>query len=260
MADYPRRESHWAHKVIRLMMRVCAAQEIGSDACWLVTNIAHTEDAKRYTAPVTYWNDQLMSVLGFSWGKLDRARKRATEAGWLYYEPGGKGKVGKYWTTIPDLYDTLPDGAVDCDYPHVFLCNSGEDSGAQVEREPGENRGASAEHSTLALDLTLEDSCPEPPKTADAGPPVPSEFVFPTKGKGGATWTLPLAKLHEYREAFPGVNVELEIRRARQWCRDHPTKRKTTTGMLGFLTRWLGKEQNAGRNGKPDSDPTPFDN
>ena len=135
--EYPKRESHFAHRVIRLLVRTCAAQEIGSDGCLLVVVIAHTEHAKWYTSPVTFWNDQLMSVLGFTLGKLDRARKKAVSAGWLHYDPGGKGKVGKYWTTIPKDYMNLPDGPVDEDMTHDSITLSS----PPVEREAGEKRG-----------------------------------------------------------------------------------------------------------------------
>ncbi len=132
MTDYPPRPSHFAHKLVRLMIRACAAQEIGTDGFLLVTVIVHTEDAKRYTAPVTYWNEQLMSVLGFrSWGQLDRARKKATEGGWLHYERAANRTVGKYWATLPaDLAD-LPNGPVDCD-AHVLLATSGEETVKQT--------------------------------------------------------------------------------------------------------------------------------
>jgi hypothetical protein len=172
MADYPKRDNHFAHKLIRLMIRVCAAQEIGTDGFMLVSIIAHTEDAKRYTAPVTFWNDQLQSVCGFSsWGKLDRARKRAVASGWLHYEEGAKGKVGRYWATTPVDFQDQPNGPADCDYPHVFLSKNGEETGKypgdirEVSGgEPGENRGASGEHSTLSLILP-----PPPPQCADEG-------------------------------------------------------------------------------------------
>jgi len=145
--NYPKRGNHFAHKVVRLMIRVCAAQEIGSDAFALITIVAHTEDAKRYTAPVTWWNNQLQSVLGFTWGKLDRARKRAVAAQWLHYEPGGKGKVGKYWVTVPKEFEHLPDGAVDEDFPFILPTHketTGEDSKLSsplAEKEPRDNRG-----------------------------------------------------------------------------------------------------------------------
>lgn len=290
MANYPRRESHFAHKLVRLMMRTCAAQEIGSDAALLVTMIVHTEDAKRYTSPVTFWNDQLMSILGFSWGKLDRARKRAVASNWLHYEPGGKGKVGKYWAIVPAKFADLTDVPADCD-AGVILSTRGETNGEEkalssppVEREAGEKRGRSAEHSTLDLNLALKDFGPEPPQaacpdtparkdgrnesfagTATAAADPQSEFSFPIRGKGAKHWRLPAAKLEEYRESFPGMDLEAELRKARQWTRDNPSKRKTASGMLAFLTRWLSKAANRGdSNGNSRSpreqETSPFDN
>lgn len=87
----------------------------------------------------------------------------------------------------------------------------------------------------------------EPPDDGpDEGPDLPTEFVFPTKGKGGETWTLTFRKLCEYREAYPDLDIEAELRAARQWCRDHPSQQKTPGGMLGFLTRWFNRSQNRG--------------
>ena len=149
MADYPERDGHFAHKVTRLMLRTCAAQDIGTDAAYLVVQIAHTEDAKRYTAPVTFWNDQLQSVFGFTWGKLDRARKRAVEAGWLHYEPGGKAKVGRYWVLIPPQFEGLSDVAVDEDHPAILSTGEDTTGGEQelssplVVKDPGDIRGTS---------------------------------------------------------------------------------------------------------------------
>ncbi len=287
MTEYPSRDSHFAHKVVRLMIRCCAAQEIGTDGFLLVTVIAHTEDAKRYSGPVTFWNDQLTSVLGFkSWGKLARARNKAVAGRWLHYEPGKKGTVGRYWTTVPPDLLGMSDGPVDCDYPHVFLSNSGGENGAH----PGRKRGASGEHSTLSLNLALKDFGPEPPQAACPDPPARkergakggkdahpaegtataaadplSEFCFPVRGKGAEDWWLPAAKLEEYRESFPGMHVDAELRKARQWTRDNPSKRKTASGMLAFLTRWLSKAANRGdSNGNSRSpreqETSPFDN
>jgi hypothetical protein len=139
---YPKRESHFAHKLTRLLLRTCAAQEIGPAACYLVVQIVHTEDAAHYRRAVTFWNDQLMSVLGFSWGQLDRARKKATAGGWLHYEAGTKGTAGRYWSTIPPEYEGLPDGAIDEDFIHTSAEESAEetpDSSAPVESQTGGN-------------------------------------------------------------------------------------------------------------------------
>ena len=62
--------------------------------------------------------------------------------------------------------------------------------------------------------------------------------------KNGKTWGLTAAKLAEYRETFPGFDVEAELRLARQWCIDNPGKRKTAKGMPKFLTSWLSRKTN----------------
>lgn len=61
---------------------------------------------------------------------------------------------------------------------------------------------------------------------------------FPTRS---GTWTLPPEKRREYWESYPGLDLESELRRARQWLRDNPKRRKTDRGMPRFLTNWLNR-------------------
>ncbi len=114
-ASYPTRKTFWASRFIRLLQKCCAANEIGVEACWLLTVIALVEDSKRYTGPVTFWTNQILPITGFaSWGRLDRARAKAVEAGWLHYQAGKNRSIGKYWCTIPDsLQDVFDDTPVD---------------------------------------------------------------------------------------------------------------------------------------------------
>lgn len=175
---YPKREQFFAHKVVRLMTRVCAAQEIGAESAWLVTVIAHQEDAKQYRAAPTFWNPQLIPLVGCkSYSAMNRARKKAIEAGWLHYEPGSKGKVGRYWVTIPEHYLHLAASPVDED-AHVYLSDNEQESGEQgdlavqkridkrnenpfvwrqTEREAEEKRKATGNLSFLLPSPTLEE-------------------------------------------------------------------------------------------------------
>lgn len=76
----------------------------------------------------------------------------------------------------------------------------------------------------------------------------PSEFVFPVVGQQTSKeWALPLSKIAEYEEAFPGINIAEQLREARQWCRDNPKRRKRPRGMLRFLSNWLGRTQDRSR-------------
>lgn len=88
--------------------------------------------------------------------------------------------------------------------------------------------------------------CPETEKPS-AGPPssAPAVIRFPTDGQV-RSWDLTPAKLAEYADTFPALDVPAEVRKALQWLRDNPDRRKTARGMPAFLGRWLGRAQERG--------------
>ncbi len=83
----------------------------------------------------------------------------------------------------------------------------------------------------------------EPIGSTSAPPPAsagPSSFSFPVKS--GEIWDLPQRKLDEYLATYaPQLDVEAELRKARQWLMDHKDRRKTKRGMAAFLTGWLNR-------------------
>lgn len=180
MADYPKRPSFFAYRFCRLMAKVCLANDVTPAVCWLLTTIAHTEDAKGYRGPVTFFNEQLMAVTGYnSADALDRARKKAVDAGWLHYQPGGKGTAGRYWVLVPEQFKSFDDAPSDESSSKYFRENAEENGEAnelttaktrrqpklpplqsgenpettrkETRKEPGDNPEASAEHSSLTL-------------------------------------------------------------------------------------------------------------
>ncbi len=105
------------------------------------------------------------------------------------------------------------------------------------------------------------------PRTPEASneeaPPLPSEspltpggvevpvLKFPVQeGTGPGDWPLWSAKIVEYRLSFPGVDIEAECRKARQWCVDNVAGRKPYNGMASFLSRWLSTEHRKLQEGK----------
>jgi hypothetical protein len=66
----------------------------------------------------------------------------------------------------------------------------------------------------------------------------------------GNEWTLPPGKIDEYRQAFPRLDVESELRKAGQWLIDNPARRKTAKGMLRFLSGWLGRAKTTDSNSR----------
>lgn len=100
-------------------------------------------------------------------------------------------------------------------------------------------------------DITEQDSCcaasAELGLNGQPATAAPSEFSFPTTGRNAKEWTLTAAKLAEYIDAYPALDVPAEMRNARQWCRDKARNRKTAGGMQAFLTGWLNRSTNKGR-------------
>ena len=110
MHSYPRDRAggFFALKFCKLLSKTAAANELGADAVLLLMIVVLKEDSKEYTDAPNYWNNQLMPLCGIgSVKRLISARKKAIDAGWLHYEAGGKGKVGRYWVLVPDRFKSL---------------------------------------------------------------------------------------------------------------------------------------------------------
>ena len=55
----------------------------------------------------------------------------------------------------------------------------------------------------------------------------------------------------EWAGLYPAVDVIQQLRGMRGWLLSNPTKRKTRSGIQGFITRWLAKEQDKGGTASP---------
>ena len=118
---YPKRDSFFAHRFVRLLHKTAVASEIGRDAFVLLVVVVHTEDAMRYRGAAKFWNSQMIETLGFSkWDQFDKARKRAVESGWLHYTHHGKRMAGEYFVTVPDGYELVSDAPIEpISYPDL---------------------------------------------------------------------------------------------------------------------------------------------
>ena len=73
-------EKYHMIRVQRLLTRECVAQELGGEACWMLMVILGLQHVTEYRRPVTFYNGQLMSLLGIhSEKKLARIRQSAIE-------------------------------------------------------------------------------------------------------------------------------------------------------------------------------------
>jgi hypothetical protein len=115
-------------------------------------------------------------------------------------------------------------------------CPPSAQEGKGKEGKEGNGKKASA----------IADACTEPPQAAASVPAAVLEFPVCAKNGAPKVWPLTSTKVAEYGATFPAVDVLAESRRALQWVRDNPTKKKTAKGMPAFLHRWFGRVQDQG--------------
>lgn len=131
--------------------------------------------------------------------------------------------------------------------------NGKEENGTSICSEPAKPTAEpqiETEQATVSVTHGASQSRPRRKPTDDS----PVVMVLSCNG-GVKEWPLTEAKMAEYRGSFPGVDVLSECRKARQWCFDNPSKRKTFNGMAAFLGRWLSKAQDRSGTKEPTTMP-----
>jgi len=114
---YPSNRTGWLHTLTGILTRTEAAREIGIEAMLLILAIAVQEDSQQYGVPPTLFFGELQRILGIrSRARLERARQKAIDAGWLVFIPGPRGDLAaaRYWTVIPErlnLFESVPQAA-----------------------------------------------------------------------------------------------------------------------------------------------------
>lgn len=93
---------------------------------------------------------------------------------------------------------------------------------------------------------TKEESKVEPPESPEPEEPDSEPaLVFPCTGNP-KLWALTETKLGEWQDTYEFTDVLACCRKALQWVRDNPSKRKTATGMTRFLGRWISSAADKG--------------
>ena len=82
-------------------------------------------------------------------------------------------------------------------------------------------------------------SCPEPEK-----PPQDSSIQIPLNDN--SFYVVPLEKIDEWKDAFPAVDIECQLKRMAAWCNANPKRRKTKKGVQRFIVNWLSDNQDKG--------------
>ncbi len=57
------------------------------------------------------------------------------------------------------------------------------------------------------------------------------------------------ADVDHFKQLYPAVNIESELRKMVGWLESNPTKRKTSRGVSRFVNSWLARQQDKGGSG-----------
>jgi hypothetical protein len=89
----------------------------------------------------------------------------------------------------------------------------------------------------------------DPETESSKAPPAPSEpplLVFPCVGNGETEFGLTRTMVEAWSDAWPGIDVLAEAKKALAWVNANPSRRKTHRGMPAFLTGWCNRAQDKG--------------
>ena len=83
-------------------------------------------------------------------------------------------------------------------------------------------------------------------QSPDCSRPAATTSEFYLSLNTGKRYNVSPEELGSYKELYPGVNVEQELRSMEGWLRGNPKRRKTEDGIQAFIHRWLKKTQDEG--------------
>ena len=93
-------------------------------------------------------------------------------------------------------------------------------------------------YTSTSTSLRSVDVCSEP----SGSPPA---HRLPLNDK--TLYDIHYPKIAELKELYPAVDVEQQLRNMRGWLDANPDRRKTRRGIMGFVHRWLAKEQDGAK-------------
>lgn len=109
----------------------------------------------------------------------------------------------------------------------------------------GENDNSLAQKKSKVKESKVNKSKGKVNICAEPDIPAPTSSIkIPLNDK--SFYDVPLQRISEWKDVFPAVNVEEQLKRMAVWCNANPTKKKTRRGVERFITNWLSREQDRG--------------
>lgn len=93
---------------------------------------------------------------------------------------------------------------------------------------------------TSGDESNIKDICP----VMNESPPDLSGILLPLVDK--TEYDVPLGKIKKWKEAYPAVDIEQELKKMGSWLDANSQRRKTRRGIERFIISWLSREQDNG--------------
>jgi hypothetical protein len=179
------------------------------------------------------------------------SKKPRPREGWLTHDglPSGSPWTPAELTIMTGADRNLQDRAFEVlSRPEInWLEINGESKGSDSPPSPLERKGKEGKGKERK---GKEDTSAEPATPASAPPAifaVPEELTGLAIYEADAKLCMELPQMiPTWKQAYPGVDVRAEIRKAHAWEQANPTRRKTPRGRMRFLNSWMERAQNDG--------------
>lgn len=86
------------------------------------------------------------------------------------------------------------------------------------------------------------------------GTPPPDPIFISIILNDKSYYDVPMSKVERWKELYPAVDVEQELRKMAGWSEENCARRKTRTGVRAFINNWLAREQDKGGKRNIDSE------
>lgn len=196
-----------------------------------------------------------------------------TRRGWVFDIPvAGIKSICKY----PGDADQLNQALIECEFLHrngkevtvvgwdehnstlIANWNNGKKGGRPPKKKPMDNpeethglpmdNPAETREEPIRLDRIGLDEIGQDKKTSTELATPGAAYYIPTNkyGTQGEKYPVTVDDIAEWRELYPAVSIDVEIRKIIGWSQSNVQKRKTMKGMPKFINSWLSRAQDKG--------------
>jgi len=106
--------------------------------------------------------------------------------------------------------------------------------------------GVLADCLQVAIPETEREKETETKKEAEAEADLSEPVFIQLPLTGSRSHSVAVSRLPYYRQLYPAVDVEAELRKMVGWLNANPSRRKTARGIEAFINSWLSRAQDSG--------------